>query len=167
MRAALDLATEKAGWREPLPAGVGRGVSVMFGFETYIAQVAEVAVAKDGQVRVQRIVCAMDCGRTVNPDTIKAQIEGGVIFGLTAALYGEITLERGRVVQSNFDTYRLMRIDETPAIEVHIIESDAEPGGIGETGTSAIAPAVVNAIFAATGKRLRRLPIKPADLRSA
>jgi isoquinoline 1-oxidoreductase beta subunit len=166
MRAALDLAAAKAGWGQPLPPGVGRGVSVMFGFETYIAQVAEVAVAKDGQPRVQRVVCAVDCGRTVNPDTIRAQIEGGVIFGLTAALYGEITLERGRVAQSNFDTYRMMRIDETPAIDVHIIESDAAPGGVGEPGTSAIAPAVVNAIFSATGKRLRRLPIRPADLRS-
>ena len=167
MTAALDLAAEKAGWGQPLPAGVGRGVSVMFGFETYIAQVAEVAVAKDGQVRVRRVVCAVDCGRTVNPDTIKAQIEGGIIFGLTAALYGEITLEKGRVMQSNFDTYPMMRIDEAPAIEVYIINSDAAPGGVGEPGTSAIAPAVVNAIFAATGKRLRRLPIKPEDLRSA
>ncbi len=166
MRAALDLAAVKAGWGQPLPPSVGRGVSVMFGFETYIAQVAEVAVAKDGQLRVQRVVCALDCGRTVNPDTIRAQIEGGVIFGVTAALYGEITLDRGRVVQCNFDTYRMLRIDETPAIQVHIIESDAAPGGVGEPGTSAIAPAVVNAIFAATGKRLRRLPIKPAGLRS-
>ncbi|GLI95358.1 xanthine dehydrogenase family protein molybdopterin-binding subunit [Methylocystis echinoides] len=166
MKAALDLAAAKAGWGQPLPPGIGRGVSVMFGFETYIAQVAEVAVAGDGQVRVQRIVCAVDCGRTVNPDTIKAQMEGGVIFGLTAALYGEITLDRGRVVQRNFDAYQMMRIDETPVIDVHIIESDAAPGGIGEPGTSAIAPAVVNAIFAATGKRLRRLPIRPAELRS-
>jgi isoquinoline 1-oxidoreductase beta subunit len=167
MTAALALAAEKAGWREPLPSRVGRGVSAMFGFGTYIAQVAEVAVDKDGQVRVRRVVCAVDCGRTVNPDTIRAQIEGGVIFGLTAALYGEITLERGRVVQGNFDSYRIMRIDEAPEIEVHIIHSDAEPGGIGEPGTSAIAPAVVNAIFAATGKRLRRLPIKPDDLKSS
>ena len=166
MRAALDLAAEKGGMAsKPCRAGVGRGVSVMFGFGRYIAQVAEVAVAKDGQVRVQRVVCAVDCGRTVNPDTIKAQIEGGIIFGITAALYGEITLEKGRVVQSNFDTYRMLRIDEAPVIEVHIIDSDADPGGIGEPGTSAIAPAVVNAIFAATGKRLRRLPINPADLR--
>lgn len=166
MRAALDLAAAKAGWGQPLPPGVGRGVSAMFGFETYIAQVAEVAVARDGQPRVRRVVCAVDCGQTVNPDTIRAQIEGGVIFGLTAALHGEITLERGRVAQGNFDSYRMLRIDETPSIEVHIIESDAEPGGVGEPGTSAIAPAVVNAIFAATGKRLRRLPIRPADLRS-
>ena len=167
MRAVLDLAAEKAGWSKALPAGVGRGVAVMFGFGTYIAEIAEVTVAKDGQVRVQRVVCAVDCGRTVNPDTIKAQIEGGIIFGITAALYGEITLEKGRVVQSNFDTYQMLRIDEAPAIEVHVIDSDAESGGIGEPGTSAIAPAVVNAIFAATGKRLRRLPIKPADLKSA
>ncbi|CAJ0891779.1 xanthine dehydrogenase YagR molybdenum-binding subunit [freshwater sediment metagenome] len=167
MTAALDLAAEKAGWHNPLPAGVGRGVSVMFGFETYIAQIAEVAVARDGRPRVRRVVCAVDCGRTVNPDTIRAQIEGGVIFGLTAALYGEITLEKGRVMQGNFDSYPMMRIDEAPAIEVHIINSDAAPGGVGEPGTSAIAPAVVNAIFAVTGKRLRRLPIKSEDLRSA
>ena len=166
MRAVLDLAAENAGWSKALPAGVGRGVSVMFGFGTYIAQIAEVSIAKDGQVRVQRVVCALDCGRTVNPDTIKAQIEGGIIFGITAALYGEITLEMGRVVQSNFDSYQMLRIDEAPTIEVHIIESSAEPGGIGEPGTAAIAPAVVNAIFAATGKRLRRLPINPADLKS-
>ena len=166
MRAALELAAEKAGWSKALPGGVGRGVSVMFGFGTYIAEIAEVSVAKDGQVRVQRVVCAVDCGRTVNPDTIKAQIEGGIIFGITAALYGEITLANGRVLQSNFDTYQMLRIDEAPTIEVHIIDSDAESGGIGEPGTSAIAPAVVNAIFAATGKRLRRLPINPADLKS-
>ncbi len=114
MRTALDLAAVKAGWGQPLPPGVDRGVSVMFGFESYIAQVAEVAVAKDGQLRVQRVVCAVDCGRTVNPDTIRAQIEGGVIFGVTAALYDEITLGRGRVVLSNFDNYRILRIDETP-----------------------------------------------------
>jgi isoquinoline 1-oxidoreductase subunit beta len=166
MRAVLDLAAEKADWSKPLPTGVGRGVSVMFGFGTYIAEIAEVTVAKDGQVRVQRVVCAVDCGRTVNPDTIKAQIEGGIIFGITAALYGEITLKNGRVVQTNFDSYQMLRIDEAPAVEVHIIDSDAESGGIGEPGTSAIAPAVVNAIFAATGKRLRRLPINPADLKS-
>jgi isoquinoline 1-oxidoreductase beta subunit len=166
MRATLDLAAAKAGWGQPLPPRVGRGVSVMFGFETFIAQVAEVAVAKDGQPRVRRVVCAIDCGQAVNPDTIRAQIEGGVIFGLTAALYGEVTLQRGRVVQSNFDNYRMLRIDETPEIEVYIVESDAAPGGVGEPGTSAIAPAVVNAIFAATGKRLRQLPIKPSDLRS-
>ena len=166
MRAALELAAEKAGWSKALPGGVGRGVSVMFGFGTYIAEIAEVSVTKDGQVRVQRVVCAVDCGRTVNPDTIKAQIEGGIIFGITAALYGEITLAKGRVLQSNFDTYQMLRIDEAPTIEVHIIDSDAESGGIGEPGTSAIAPAVVNAIFAATGKRLRRLPINPADLKS-
>jgi isoquinoline 1-oxidoreductase subunit beta len=166
MMAALDLAAEKAAWGQSLPPGVGRGVSVMFGFGTYIAQVAEVAVARDGQVRVQRVVCAVDCGRTINPDMVKAQIEGGIIFGLTATLYDEITLEKGRVVQSNFDNYRMMRINEAPVIEVHIIKSAADPGGIGEPGTSAIAPAVVNAIFNATGRRLRRLPIKPDDLRS-
>ena len=131
-----------------------------------MAQVAEVEVAKDGSVRVRRVVCAVDCGIPVNPDTIQAQIQSAIIFGITAALYGEITLKNGRVVQTNFDSYQMLRIDEVPAVEVHIIDSDAESGGIGEPGTSAIAPAVVNAIFAATGKRLRRLPINPADLKS-
>jgi len=166
-RAVLDLAAEKAGWSKALPAGKGRGMAIMFGFGTYIAEVAEIGVAKDGEVRVERVICALDCGRTVNPDTIKAQIEGGIIFGITAALHGEITLEEGRVAQGNFDSYEMLRINEAPTIEVHMIESEADPGGIGEPGTSVIAPAIVNAIFAATGKRLRRLPIKPDDLKSA
>ena len=162
-RAVLDLVAEKAGWSKALPNGMGRGIAMMFGFGTYIA---EVAVAKDGEVRVQRVVCAVDCGRTVNPDTIKAQIEGGIMFGTTAALYGEITLKEGRVEQSNFDTYQMLRINEAPAIEVYLIDSDAEPGGIGEPGTAAIAPAIANAIFAATGKRLRKLPIDTQQLKA-
>jgi CO/xanthine dehydrogenase Mo-binding subunit len=166
-RAALDLAAEKAGWGKPLPAGSGRSVSVIFGFGTYIAQVAEVAVGKDGRVRVTRVVCALDCGRIVNPDTVKAQAEGGMIFGITAALNGEITLKNGRVTQANFDTYQMMRIDEAPAIEVHVIDSTEAPGGMGEPATACIAPAVVNAVFAATGKRLRRLPIDGSQLKSA
>ena len=165
-RAVLDLVAEKAGWSKALPNGMGRGIAMMFGFGTYIAEVAEVAVAKDGEVRVQRVVCAVDCGRTVNPDTIKAQIEGGIMFGTTAALYGEITLKEGRVEQSNFDTYQMLRINEAPAIEVYLIDSDAEPGGIGEPGTAAIAPAIANAIFAATGKRLRKLPIDTQQLKA-
>ncbi len=158
-KAVLALAAQKAGWGLPLPKGSGRGVSLQFVFGTYLAQVAEVVVSKDGEVRVPRVVCAVDCGIVVNPDTVQAQIQSGIIFGLTAALYGEITLKNGRVEQSNFDTYRVLRMDEAPAIEVHIVQSLEPPGGMGETGTSAIVPAVANAIFAATGKRLRKMPV--------
>ena len=166
-KAVLDLAAEKAGWGQPLPQGAGRGVSLQSVFGTYMAQVAEVDVAQDGEVRVRRVVCAVDCGTVVNPDTVEAQVQGAIIFGITAALYGEITLKGGRVEQDNFDTYQLLRIDEAPVIEVHIVQSSEPPGGMGEPGTSAIVPAVANAIFAATGKRLRTLPIDPAELRSA
>jgi isoquinoline 1-oxidoreductase beta subunit len=165
-RGVLDLAAEKAAWKKPLPAGVGRGISVVFGFGTYVAQVAEVSVANDGAVKVHRVVCAVDCGQTVNPDTIRAQMEGGIIFGLTATLYGEITIKDGRIEQANFDSYRPLRMEEAPAIEVHIVDSKEEPGGIGEPGTSTIAPAVVNAIFALTGKRLRRLPVDASGLKA-
>ncbi|HLY55113.1 MAG TPA: xanthine dehydrogenase family protein molybdopterin-binding subunit, partial [Stellaceae bacterium] len=148
----LDLAAEKSGWSTKLPPGRGRGVSVLSSFGSNLAQVAEVTVAADGSVRVDRVVCAVDCGRIVNPDTVRAQVEGGIIFGITAALYGEITIDRGRVEQGNFDSYRLLRIDEAPAIEVHIVESAEAPGGIGEPPTATVMPAVANAIFAATGK---------------
>jgi isoquinoline 1-oxidoreductase beta subunit len=158
-KAVLDLAAEKAGWGGPLPDRVGRGVSVQTAFGTYMAQVAEVEVGKDGGVRVRRVVCALDAGSVVNPDTIEAQVQGAVIFGVTAALYGEITINNGRVEQANFDTYQMLRINEAPAIEVHIVPSFESPGGMGEPGTSAIVPAVANAIFAATGKRLRKMPV--------
>jgi isoquinoline 1-oxidoreductase beta subunit len=164
-RAVLELAAEKAGWGKPLPNGAGRGVSLQFVFGTYMAQVAEVEVAKDGNVRVKRVVCAVDCGSVVNPDTIEAQVQGAVIFGISAALYGEITLKNGRVEQSNFYDYQVVRINEAPAIEVHIIRNNETPGGMGEPGTSAIMPAIANAIFAATGKRLRKLPVDPAVLK--
>jgi isoquinoline 1-oxidoreductase subunit beta len=134
-------------------------VSLQFVFGTYMAQVAEVEVSKNGAVRVRRVVCAVDCGTVVNPDTVEAQIQGAIIFGITAALYGEITLKDGRVQQTNFDTYQMLRMNEAPAIEVHIARNSEPPGGMGEPGTSAIVPAVTNAIFAATGKRLRVLPI--------
>ena len=135
--------------------------------ETYIAQVAEVSVSKEGDVRVQRVVCAVDCGTIVNPDTVKAQMESGIIFGITAALFGEITIKNGRVEQGNFDDYRMLRINEAPLIEVHLVKSTEAPGGVGEPGTSAVIPAVANAIFAATGERVRKLPINSAQLKSA
>jgi isoquinoline 1-oxidoreductase beta subunit len=164
-KAVLDLAAAKAGWGQPLPERVGRGVSLQFVFGSYLAQVAEVEVSKKGDVRVRRVVCAVDCGTVVNPDTVEAQIQSGINFGVSAALYGEITLKDGRVEQSNFDTYPVVRMNEAPAIEVHIIENSAPPGGIGETGTSAIVPAVANAIFAATGKRLRKMPVDASALK--
>jgi isoquinoline 1-oxidoreductase beta subunit len=164
-RAVLVDAAGKAGWGEKLPPRVGRGVSVQNAFGTYMAQVAEVEVAKDGAVRVRRVVCAVDCGTVVNPDTVQAQIQSAVMFGVTAALYGEITLKDGRVEQTNFDTYQMLRMNEAPSVEVHIIHSSEPPGGIGEAGTSAIVPAVTNAIFAATGKRIRTLPVNAEVLR--
>jgi isoquinoline 1-oxidoreductase beta subunit len=148
-----------------LPKGIGRGVSIQFVFGTYMAQVAEVEVSRDGAVRVRRVVCAVDCGAVINPDTVRAQIQSAIIFGVTAALYGEITLKDGRVEQTNFDTYQILRMNEAPAIEVHIVQSPESPGGMGEAGTSLIAPAVTNAIFAATGKRLRKLPIDTTALK--
>jgi isoquinoline 1-oxidoreductase subunit beta len=164
-KAVLALAAEKAGWGQPLPKRVGRGISLQFVFGTYMAQVAEVEVAKDGAVRVRRVVCAVDCGTVVNPDTVKAQIESAIIFGITAALYGEITLKNGRVEQTNFDSYQMLRMNEAPAIEVYIVQNFEPPGGMGECGTSAIVPAVANAIFAATGKRLRKMPVNVAALK--
>jgi isoquinoline 1-oxidoreductase subunit beta len=164
-KAVLERAAEKAGWGQNLPKGAGRGISLQFAFGTYMAQVAEVEVSKDGAVRVRRVVCAVDCGTVVNPDTVQAQIQSAIIFGITAALHGEITLKSGRVEQANFDTYQMLRMNEAPAIEVHIVESSEPPGGMGEPGTSAVVPAVTNAIFAATGKRLRKLPVDSAALK--
>jgi isoquinoline 1-oxidoreductase beta subunit len=159
LKAALELAAAKAGWGSPLPARRGRGVAVQVAFGSFIATVAEAEVGTDGEVRVHRIVSAVDTGIVVNPDTVVAQLQGGLIFGLTAALYGNISIDKGRVQQSNFNDYRMLRINETPHIEVHLIKSGEAPGGIGETGTTAAPPAVGNAVFAATGIRLRRLPI--------
>jgi isoquinoline 1-oxidoreductase beta subunit len=156
----LNLAAEKAGWGQSPPPGIGRGVSVLFAMGSYLSQIAEVEVSKDGEVMVRRVVCAVDCGQIVNPDTIVAQIEGGIIFGIGAALWGEITLKNGRVEQHNFNDYRVLRINEAPLIEVHLVKSTEAPGGIGEPGTVGIAPALANAVFAATGKRIRKLPIR-------
>lgn len=169
--AVLDLAASKAGWGTPIKAGdgerAGRGLSVQHAFGSYMAQVADVVVSKDGEVRVTRVVCAVDCGQAINPDTVRAQVEGGVNFGITAALWGEITFDKGRVQQSNYHDYRMMRINESPVVEVHLAPSTEAPGGLGEPGTSAIAPAVANAVFAATGKRVRALPIASAGLKVA
>jgi isoquinoline 1-oxidoreductase subunit beta len=164
-KAVLELAAEKAGWGQPLPERVGRGISLQHAFATYLAQVAEVEVSRNGSVRVRRVTCAVDCGTVINPDTVQAQLQSGIMFGITAALYGNITLKDGRVEQSNFDTYQILRIDEAPAIDVHIVQSREPPGGMGEAGTSAIVPAVTNAIFAATGKRLRKLPVDTTALK--
>jgi isoquinoline 1-oxidoreductase beta subunit len=157
--AALDLAAEKAGWGAPLAPGRGRGIAMVECFGTIVVHVAEVEVSEDGGLKVHRITCAVDCGMAVNPDGFKAQIEGGTVFGLSAALYGEITLAHGAVEQQNFPNYPVVRLADCPAIEVHIKESDAPLGGGGEPGTPPVAPAVTNAIFAATGIRIRELPI--------
>ncbi|HEY3130270.1 MAG TPA: xanthine dehydrogenase family protein molybdopterin-binding subunit [Acidobacteriota bacterium] len=161
----LELAANQAKWGSSLPGGRGHGIAVHFSFNTYVAQVAEVSVSDDGEVRVHRVVCAVDCGRVVNPDTVVAQLESGIIYALTAALKGEITLERGRVQQSNFHDYPMLRMNEAPEIEVHIVPSAEPPTGVGEPGVPPTAAAVANAIFAATGKRVRRLPIRASDLR--
>lgn len=158
-RHVLEVAAKEAGWGQSLPKGSGRGLSVQYAFGTYVAQVAELEVKED-EVHVKRVVCVVDCGMVVNPDHVRAQMEGGINFGISGALWGEITVNNGKVEQSNFDNYRVMRMRESPVIEVHLVQSSEAPGGIGEPGTAAIAPALTNAIFAATGKRIRTLPIK-------
>jgi isoquinoline 1-oxidoreductase subunit beta len=159
--AVLDIATRASGWGKPLPEGRGRGVSVLFSeWGSYLAEVAEVSVSKAGEVRVHRVVCAVDCGTVVNPDTVKAQIESGIVFGISGALWGGVTLKNGRVEQSNFHDVRVMRINEAPAIEVHLVRNLEAPGGIGEPGTAVTAAAVSNAVFAATGRRIRKLPLE-------
>jgi isoquinoline 1-oxidoreductase beta subunit len=159
LKAALQLVAEKSGWGQPLPARTGRGVCAQPSFGSFIATAVEVEVDNHGEVHLRRVTSAVDTGIAVNPDIIVAQLQGGLIFGLTAALWGEITIERGRVRQSNFNDYRMLRIDEVPRIDVHVIKSGEDPGGIGETGTTAAPPALRNAIYAATGVALRRLPI--------
>jgi isoquinoline 1-oxidoreductase beta subunit len=166
----IDLAAEKSGWGKSLPASEtgsarrGRGIAALYSWGSYVANVAEVSVGKDGTLRVNRVVVAIDCGQVINPDMVMAQMEGGVAFGLTSALYDEITIENGQVKQTNFDTYPMLRIADMPKVEVYMVPSQETPGGIGEPGVPCAAPAVANAIFAATGKRLRRLPFQTSEL---
>lgn len=155
----LNLAADKAGWGKPLPKGWGRGVAVHESFNSYVAEVAEVSVNADGEFKVERVVCAVDCGTAVTPDVIEAQMEGGIGFGLAAALHSAITIKDGHAEQSNFDDYVILRMREMPRVEVHIVTSDAPPTGVGEPGVPPVAPAVANAVFAATGKRIRKLPM--------
>ncbi|HMC59977.1 MAG TPA: molybdopterin cofactor-binding domain-containing protein, partial [Candidatus Solibacter sp.] len=155
----LDLAAQKAGWGQPLPPGVGRGIAVHFAFGSYSAHVAEVSVT-EGKIKVHRMVCAIDCGQYVNPGIIAAQTEGGAIFGASAALFQELTFEKGRLQQTNFNTFPVIRMNESPEIETHIVENNEKSGGIGEPGVPCAAPAIANALFAVTGKRFRRLPIR-------
>jgi len=163
MKAVLELAAEKAGWsNDPMPKGKGRGIAVAEAFKTYVAQVAEVSVDEAGHVKVDRVVCAVDCGTPINPDIIAAQMEGGIGFGLGAVLYGAITLKDGRIEQDNFNSYRVLRMNEMPKVEVYIVSSTEAPTGVGEPGVAPLGPAVANAIFAATGKRIHVLPFEKA-----
>jgi isoquinoline 1-oxidoreductase beta subunit len=163
--AVLDRAAREAGWGTPLPSGRARGIAVVSAYDGYVAQVIEISLnRKERSFQVHRVVCAIDCGRIVNPSSIDAQAKSSVVYGLTAALYGEITIDRGRVRQSNFNDYRMLRINQMPIVDVHIIDSEESPTGAGEFVVPPVAPALCNALFAATGKRIRRLPIRPEDL---
>ena len=166
-KAVLEAAAAKAGWGKPLAKGRFRGIAVAESFGSYVAEVAEISVADDGTPKVHRVVAAVDCGQTVNPLTIARQIEGGIVYGLSAALYGKITHKDGRVEQGNFHDYPVLRLSEMPKVEIHVLPSQEAPGGIGEPGTPPIAPALANAIFAATGKRIRSLPIDTELLKKA
>jgi isoquinoline 1-oxidoreductase beta subunit len=161
----LETAAEHAGWGKPLPAGRSRGIALVSSYDGYVAQVIEISVnRKERSLKVHRVICALDCGRIVNPSSIDAQARSSIVYGLTAALHGAITIDRGRVQQNNFNDYKMLRFDEMPEIEVHVIQSDLPPTGAGEFVVPPVAPALCNAVFAATGKRVRRLPIQPEDL---
>jgi isoquinoline 1-oxidoreductase subunit beta len=165
-KAVLELAAEKAGWAKPLPKGLHRGIAVAQSYGSYVAEVAEVSVEKSGQPKVHRVVAAVDCGQVVNPEIVKRQCESAVVFGLTAALYGKITFKNGEVEQDNFNSYRILRMDEMPKVEVYIVNSTQHPTGMGEPGLPPLAPAVTAAIFKATGKRIRKLPIDAQVLKT-
>lgn len=160
----LDLAAERASWGRSLPEGRAKGIALAASFKSFVAQVAEVSIDPSGEVHVHKVVCAVDCGRAVNPSIVEAQMESGIVYGLSAALYGAITVRNGRVEQANFNDYPVLRMDNMPVVEVHIVESTEHPTGVGEPGVPPIAPAVTNAVFAASGKRIRRLPIDPKEL---
>ncbi len=167
LRAVLDLAAERAGWGTPLEPGRGRGVAVIADFGSFAALVADVQVTPGGTVRIDRMVCAVDCGQVINPVILKQQVESGIVYGLSAVLYGRLTVADGAIVEGNFDDSPVLRINECPRIDVHVVQSTETPGGVGELGTPPVAPAVMNAIFAATGQRLRNLPIDGSRLRRA
>jgi CO/xanthine dehydrogenase Mo-binding subunit len=160
VKRVLEIAAKESGWGTPLPSGRARGIAVVEDKGGRVAEVAEVSL-ENGKVRVHKVTCAADCGRIIHPGIVEAQMSGSIIGGLAAALYGEITIEKGRVKQGNFNDYRMLRIDEAPEIRVHIVPSEEEPGGVGEPGVPPIAPAVANALFTLTGVRVRRLPIRP------
>ena len=160
----LNAAAEKAGWGKPLPAGVHRGIAQFMGYGSYSAAVAEVSVSADGKPKIHRMVLALDCGHAVNPDQIAAQVEGSVVYGLSAALYGEVTVQNGRMVELNFHTYPLLRLAEMPKVETVIVPTYDFWGGVGEPTICVVTPAVLNAIFAATGKPVRSLPLKNVKL---
>jgi isoquinoline 1-oxidoreductase beta subunit len=162
LKAVLELAASKAGWGSPLPVGRGRGIACHFSFDSYAAEVSEVEVVK-GKVKVHRVVMAVDCGRAILPDGVAAQMEGAVAYALSAALKGAITIKDGRCEQANFHDFEVLRMPEMPRVEVHIVKSNAPPTGVGEPGLPPVAPSVLNAVFAATGKRIRRLPVKASD----
>ena len=161
----LDMVAEKSGWKKPLPAGRGRGIAIHESFGTVVAHVAEISITANKTLKVHKFTSALDCGQVVNPDTIKAQTEGCIAFGLTAAIYGEVTFENGKVQQGNFNTYKMLRINEMPEVEVFILDSKEKMGGVGEPGVPPVAPALMNALFTLTGKRVRSLPLRPDDLK--
>ncbi|MCH8010583.1 MAG: xanthine dehydrogenase family protein molybdopterin-binding subunit [Candidatus Marinimicrobia bacterium] len=162
----LKLVANKSGWGNPLPQGHYQGISCHESFGSFVAQVAEISINEEKGVKVHRVVCTIDCGQVINPDTVEAQVESAIAYGLTATIKSKITIKNGRVRQSNFHDFKILRMDEMPQIDVHIIPSTESPGGVGEPGLPPIAPAVANAVFAATGKRVRKLPILPKDLKT-